>query len=82
VNVTAVWLSAVTGLALWRRTPLVAAGVLMMEAGNVLFHAGTAVRERRYNHGVVTATVLMDPTPRPGLAGWRAPGVYRDGKGS
>jgi hypothetical protein len=32
VNVTGGWLSAVAGLALWRRTPTVAAGVLLMEA--------------------------------------------------
>jgi hypothetical protein len=82
VNITGGWLSAVTGLALWRRTPLVAAGVLMMEAGNVVFHAGMAVRERRYNPGVVTAPVLMVPHAAAGLAGWRAPGVYRDGEGS
>ena len=61
VNVTAGWASAVAGLALWRRTPVVAAGVLVMEAGNVLMHAGMAMRERRYNPGVVTATVLMAP---------------------
>jgi Protein of unknown function with HXXEE motif len=61
VNVTGGWLSAVAGRALWRRTPLVAAGVLLMEASNVLMHAGMSVRERRYNPGVVTATVLMVP---------------------
>jgi Protein of unknown function with HXXEE motif len=61
VNVTAGWLSAVAGLALWRRTPVVAAGVLWMEAGNVLMHTAMAMRERRYNPGVVTATVLMVP---------------------
>ena len=71
MNVTGGWLSAVTGLALWRRTPLVAAGVLMMEAGNVLFHAGMAMRERRYNPGVVTATVLMVPHAAAG-ARWLA----------
>ena len=61
VNVTAGWLSAVAGLALWRRTPVVAGGVLVMEAGNVLMHAVMAMRERRYNPGVVTATALMVP---------------------
>jgi Protein of unknown function with HXXEE motif len=59
VNVTIGWVSAVAGLALWRRTPLVAAGVLWMEAGNVLMHTAMAVRERRYNPGVVTAAMLM-----------------------
>jgi hypothetical protein len=71
VNVTGGWLSAVAGLALWRRTPSVAAGVIMMEASNVLFHAGMAVRERRYNPGVVTATVLMVPHAAAG-ARWLA----------
>jgi hypothetical protein len=71
VNVTGGWLSAVAGLALWRRTPAVAAGVLLMEAGNVLMHAGMAVRERRYNPGVVTATVLIVPHAAAG-ARWLA----------
>jgi Protein of unknown function with HXXEE motif len=71
VNVTAGWLSAVAGLALWRRTPVVAAGVLWMEAGNVLMHAAMAMRERRYNPGVVTATVLMVPHAAAG-ARWLA----------
>jgi hypothetical protein len=67
VNITAGWLSAVAGLALWRRTPGVAAGVLLMEAANVLMHASTAVRERRYNPGVVTATALMVPHAAAGI---------------
>jgi Protein of unknown function with HXXEE motif len=71
VNVTGGWLSAVAGLALWRRTPAVGAGVLFMEAGNVLMHAGMAVRERRYNPGVMTATALMVPHAAAG-ARWLA----------
>jgi hypothetical protein len=71
VNVTAGWLSAVAGLALWRRTPAVAAGVLLIEAGNVLMHASTAMRERCYNPGVVTATALMAPHAAAG-ARWLA----------
>ena len=71
VNVTAGWLSAVAGLALWRRRPVVAAGVLFMEAGNVLMHAGMSLRERRYNPGVVTAIVLMVPHAAAG-ARWLA----------
>jgi Protein of unknown function with HXXEE motif len=61
VNVTVGWVSAVAGLALWRRTPVVAAAVLWMEAGNALMHTAMAIRERRYNPGVVTATALMAP---------------------
>jgi hypothetical protein len=61
VNVTFGWVSAAAGLALWRRTPVVAAGVLWTEAGNVLMHIGMALRERRYNPGVVTAAMLMGP---------------------
>jgi hypothetical protein len=30
-----------------------------MEAGNTALHAGMAVRERRYNPGVVTGVALM-----------------------
>ena len=36
-----------------------AAVVLWMEAGNTALHAGMAVRERRYNPGVVTGVALM-----------------------
>jgi Protein of unknown function with HXXEE motif len=61
VNVTAGWVSAVAGLALWRRTPVVAAVVLWMEAGNALMHTSLALRGRCYNPGVVTASVLMAP---------------------
>jgi uncharacterized protein with HXXEE motif len=71
VNVTAGWLSAVVGLALWRRAPGIAVGALLMEATNVLMHASMAVRERRYNPGVVTATVLMVPHAAAG-ARWLA----------
>jgi hypothetical protein len=71
VNVTVGWLSVAAGLALWRRTPGVAAGVLLMEAANVLMHASMAVRERRYNPGVVTATALMVPHAAAG-AHWLA----------
>jgi Protein of unknown function with HXXEE motif len=71
VNVTGGWLSAVAGLALWRRTPGVAAGVLLMEAANVLMHAPMAVRERRYNPGVVTGHPLMVPHAAAG-ARWFA----------
>jgi hypothetical protein len=61
VNVTVGWASAVAGLALWRRTPVVAAAVLWLEAGNVLMHTGMAIAKRRYNPGVVTVAVLMAP---------------------
>ena len=43
VNVTMGWVTAVAGLALWRRTPVVAASVLWLEAGNVLMHTAMAV---------------------------------------
>jgi uncharacterized protein with HXXEE motif len=61
VNVTVGWASAVAGLALWRLTPVAAAAVLWLEAGNVLMHTGVAIRERRYNPGVATAALLMAP---------------------
>ena len=69
VNVTIGWLTAIAGRALWRRTPVAAATVLCMEAGNVLMHAAMAIRERRYNPGVVTATILMAPHAAAG-GGW------------
>jgi Protein of unknown function with HXXEE motif len=71
VNVTGGWLSALAALALWRRTPGVAEGVPLMEAANVLMHAPMAVRERRYDPGVVTATALMVPHAAAG-ARWLA----------
>jgi hypothetical protein len=61
VNVTFGWVSAVAGLALWRRTPVAAAAVLWIEAGNVLMHTAVAIREQRYNPGVATAALLMAP---------------------
>jgi hypothetical protein len=61
INVTVGWASAVAGLALWRLTPVAAAAVLWIEAGNVLMHTGVAIRERRYNPGVATAALLMAP---------------------
>jgi hypothetical protein len=67
VNVTGGWLSAIAGLALWRRTRVVAAGVLWLEAGNALMHTAMAARERRYNPGVLTATVMMAPHAAAGV---------------
>ncbi len=61
VNVTFGWAGAVAGLALWRRTPMVAAAVLWIEAGNALMHTAMAIRERRYNPGVLTVAFLMAP---------------------
>ena len=54
-------ISAVAGLVLWRRTPVVVAAVLWIEAGNALMHTAVAIRERRYNPGVVTVALLMAP---------------------
>ncbi|HEX3239376.1 MAG TPA: HXXEE domain-containing protein [Solirubrobacterales bacterium] len=59
VNVTMGWGSAIAAVALWRRTPAIAAFVLWIEAGNALMHSGMALRERRYNPGLATATLLM-----------------------
>ena len=63
VNVTLGWSTAVAAAALWRRSALPAAVVLWMEAGNTALHAGMAVRERRYNPGVVTGR-RADGSPR------------------
>ncbi|MGV1048032.1 MAG: HXXEE domain-containing protein [Solirubrobacterales bacterium] len=59
VNVTLGWGSAIAAAALWRRSAAPAAFVLWIEAGNALMHTGMALRERRYNPGLATATLLM-----------------------
>ncbi len=61
LNVSVGWISAITGLLAWRRTPAPAAAVLWLEAGNVALHTGLALRKRRYNPGVATAAILMAP---------------------
>jgi hypothetical protein len=61
VNVTVGWTSALAGLALWRRTPAVAAFVLGIEAGNVAMHNGMAIGERGYNPGLATAALGFLP---------------------
>ena len=59
VNVTVGWSSALLAAATWQRTPAPAAFVLWVEAGNALMHTAMALRERRYNPGLATATLLM-----------------------
>ncbi len=59
VNVTLGWGTALAAAALWRRSAMPAAVVLWMEVGNAALHTGMAVRERRYNPGVVTGLALM-----------------------
>jgi hypothetical protein len=61
VNVSVGWTTAIAGALLWRRTPALAAGVLVMEAANAAMHVGMAARLRRYNPGVATAALLMAP---------------------
>jgi hypothetical protein len=69
VNVTLGWSGAVAATLLWRRSAAPAAFVLWLEAGNALMHGSMALRERRYNPGLVTASLLMAPHA---LAGTRA----------
>jgi uncharacterized protein with HXXEE motif len=59
VNVTLGWGSALAATALWRRSAAPAAFVLSLEAGNAAMHGAMAARERRYNPGLGTATLLM-----------------------
>src|ERR1700761_5760638 len=61
VNVSPGWRTAIAGALLWRRTPALAAGVLVMEVANVGMHLGMATRRRRYNPGVGSAALLMVP---------------------
>lgn len=75
VNVTVGWTSALAGAVLWRRSAAPAAFVLWLEAGNALMHAGMALRERRYNPGLATATLLM---ATHAVAGDRA--LHRSGR--
>jgi len=69
VNVTLGWGSALAAAALWRRSAAPAAFVLWIEAGNALMHGGMVARERRYNPGLATATLLMTTHA---VAGYRA----------
>jgi hypothetical protein len=59
VNVTLGWGTAIAAAALWRRSAMPAAVVLWMEVGNAALHTGMAMRERRYNPGVITGVALM-----------------------
>ncbi|MGH3051047.1 MAG: HXXEE domain-containing protein, partial [Gaiellaceae bacterium] len=59
VNVTVGWGTATAAGLLWRRTPVLAAAVLGLEAANAAMHATMALRARRYNPGVVTGALLM-----------------------
>ncbi len=59
VNVTLGWSSALLATATWERSAAPAAFVVWLEAGNAAMHAGMALRERRYNPGLLTATLLM-----------------------
>ncbi|MBS1891640.1 MAG: HXXEE domain-containing protein [Actinobacteria bacterium] len=59
VNVTAGWGTAIAAALLWRRSAAPATVILWAEEGNAAMHTGMAVRERRYNPGLVTAIALM-----------------------
>jgi hypothetical protein len=43
------------------RWPWVAAGLVAPASANAVMHTALAIRERRYNPGVVTVTLLMAP---------------------
>lgn len=74
VNVTLGWGSAIAAAVLWERSAAPAAFVLWIEAGNALMHLGMAVRERRYNPGLATATLLMGTHAVAGAAALRRSG--------
>jgi hypothetical protein len=74
VNVTLGWGSAVLAAATWNRAAAPAAFVLCVEAGNALMHASMALRERRYNPGLATATLLMGAHAASGAAALRRSG--------
>ena len=68
VNVTLGWASALIAAATWKRTAAPTAFVLWVEAGNALMHTAMALRERRYNPGLATATLLMATHAASGAA--------------
>jgi hypothetical protein len=74
VNVTLGWGSAILAAAAWNRTAAPAAFVLCAEAGNALMHTSMALRERRYNPGLATATLLMGAHAASGAAALRRSG--------
>lgn len=75
VNVTAGWGTAILAATVWDRSAMPAAVVLWAEAGNAAMHTGMALRERRYNPGLVTAVALMG---LHAAAGARA--IHRSGR--
>lgn len=74
VNVSLGWGSAVAATLLWRRSAAPAAFVLWAEAGNALMHGSMALRERRYNPGLASATLLMAPHAAAGAVRLRRSG--------
>jgi hypothetical protein len=74
VNVTLGWGSAAVAAAVWSRSAAPAALVLWLEGGNALMHCGMALRERRYNPGLLTAVGLMAPHSLLGAAALRRSG--------
>ena len=74
VNVTLGWTSALAAAFAWRRGAAPAAFVLWLEAGNAAMHAGMALRERRYNPGLATATLLMGTHAAAGTVALRRSG--------
>ncbi|HEV2727251.1 MAG TPA: HXXEE domain-containing protein, partial [Solirubrobacterales bacterium] len=74
VNVTLGWSSALLAATTWNRTAAPAAFVLWVEAGNALMHTAMALRERRYNPGLATATLLMGVHAASGAVALRRSG--------
>jgi Protein of unknown function with HXXEE motif len=74
VNVTLGWSSALIAVTTWQRTAAPAAFVLWIEAGNALMHTAMALRERRYNPGLATATLLMGTHAASGAVALRRSG--------
>jgi hypothetical protein len=74
VNVTVGWGTAIAAAALWGRHAAPAAVVIWAEAGNAAMHAGMALRERRYNPGLLTAVALMGVHATAGVRALRRDG--------
>jgi hypothetical protein len=68
INVGLGWGTALAAGAAGERAPAVAAAQLAMDVGNAGLHITEAVRQRRYNPGVATASLLFLPIGAAGLA--------------
>jgi hypothetical protein len=68
INAGLGWGTALAAGAAGERAPAIAAAQLAMDVGNAGLHIAEAARQRRYNPGLATATLLFLPVGVAGLA--------------